>query len=56
MREAIHALRCIFWCLRSTQSTRMDPTVVVSFVRRTNTREVRLRVTDRHTHRQTQVL
>ncbi|CAI8006160.1 hypothetical protein GBAR_LOCUS4581 [Geodia barretti] len=21
MREAIHALRCIFWCLRSTQST-----------------------------------
>ncbi|CAI8047759.1 hypothetical protein GBAR_LOCUS26424 [Geodia barretti] len=27
MREAIHALRCIFWCLRSTQSTRIDPTV-----------------------------
>ncbi|CAI8005016.1 hypothetical protein GBAR_LOCUS4052 [Geodia barretti] len=28
MREAIHALRCIFWCLRSTQSTRIDPTVL----------------------------
>ncbi|CAI8019284.1 hypothetical protein GBAR_LOCUS11608, partial [Geodia barretti] len=27
MREAIHALRCIFWCLRGTQSTRIDPTV-----------------------------
>ncbi|CAI8008052.1 hypothetical protein GBAR_LOCUS5583, partial [Geodia barretti] len=23
MREAIHALCCIFWCLRSTQSTRI---------------------------------
>ncbi|CAI8034466.1 hypothetical protein GBAR_LOCUS19396 [Geodia barretti] len=28
MREAIHALRCIFWCIRSTQSTRIDPTVL----------------------------
>ncbi|CAI8056066.1 hypothetical protein GBAR_LOCUS30540 [Geodia barretti] len=28
MREAIHALRCIFWCLRSTQSTRIDQTVL----------------------------
>ncbi|CAI8018562.1 hypothetical protein GBAR_LOCUS11257 [Geodia barretti] len=27
MPEAIHALCCIFWCLRSTQSTRTDPTV-----------------------------
>ncbi|CAI8050220.1 hypothetical protein GBAR_LOCUS27607 [Geodia barretti] len=26
MREAIHALRCIFWCLRGTQSTRIDQT------------------------------
>ena len=28
MREAIHALRCIFWCLRGTQSTLIDQTVV----------------------------
>ena len=28
MREAIHALRCIFWCLRGTQSTRIDHAVV----------------------------
>ncbi|CAI8003186.1 hypothetical protein GBAR_LOCUS3576 [Geodia barretti] len=28
MREAIHALRCIFWCLRGTQSTRIDQTAV----------------------------
>ncbi|CAI7993837.1 hypothetical protein GBAR_LOCUS1339 [Geodia barretti] len=33
MREAIHALRCIFWCLRSTQSTRIDQTVVSRPVR-----------------------
>ncbi|CAI8010938.1 hypothetical protein GBAR_LOCUS7131, partial [Geodia barretti] len=28
MREAIHALRCIFWCLRGTQSTRIDHAIV----------------------------
>ena len=33
MREAIHALRCIFWCLRGTQSTRIDQTVVSHPVR-----------------------
>ncbi|CAI8027315.1 hypothetical protein GBAR_LOCUS15627 [Geodia barretti] len=33
MREAIHALRCIFWCPRRTQSTRIDPTVVSRPVR-----------------------
>ena len=33
MREAIHALHCIFWCLRGTQSTRIDQTVVSHPVR-----------------------
>ncbi|CAI8003891.1 hypothetical protein GBAR_LOCUS3796, partial [Geodia barretti] len=44
MRESIHALRCDLLCLQDTQSER-SRSYPLCFVRRRNTREVRLRVT-----------
>ncbi|CAI7988589.1 hypothetical protein GBAR_LOCUS17 [Geodia barretti] len=35
MREAINARRCIFWCLRGTQSMRIDQTVLCNGAEKT---------------------